>query len=43
MPPLKKGGAYCFAPVGMSVGLLHLVQLKIQEHIAPKASNLVGR
>ena len=54
MPPLEKGRAYCFAPVGRlvgrSVGLyvgmsvsLNLVQLITQERFAPEASNLVGR
>ena len=33
MPPFEKGGAYCFAPVGMYVGMsvaLNLVQLITQ-------------
>ena len=48
MPPFEKGGAYCFAPVGMSVGQyvgwspIHLVQLITQERFAPEALNLVG-
>ena len=54
MPPFEKGGAYCVAHVGPSVGLsigpsvgmsvsLNLVQLITQEGFAPEASNLVGR
>ena len=46
MPPFEKGGAYCFAHVGRSVGMsvsLNLVQLITQERFAPEASNLVGR
>ena len=50
MPPFEKGRAYCFAPVGRSVGLyvgmsvsLNLVQLITQDRFAPEASNLVGR
>ena len=45
-PPFEKGGAYCFAHVGRSVGMsvsLNLVQLISQERFAPEASNLVGR
>ena len=54
MPLFEKGGAYCFAHVGQSVGLyvgrsvgmsvaLNLVQLITQERFAPEALNLVGR
>ena len=46
MPPFEKGGAYCVAPVGRSVGMsvaLNFVQLITQEGFAPEASNLVGR
>ena len=46
MPPFEKGGAYCFAHVGLSVCMsvsLNLVQLITQERFAPQASNLVGR
>ena len=46
MPPFEKGGAYCFAHVGRSVGMsvaLNLVQLITQERFAQEASNLVGR
>ena len=46
MPPFEKGGAYCFAHVGGSVGMsvsLNLVQLITQECFAHEASNLVGR
>ena len=42
MPTFEKGGAYCFAHVGMSVSL-NLVQLITQECFAQEASNLVGR
>ena len=53
-PPFEKGGAYCFAHVGQSVGRLvglyvgmsvslNLVQLITQKGFAPQASNLVGR
>ena len=45
-PPFEKGGAYCVAPVGPSVGMsvsLNLVQLVTQEGFAQEASNLVGR
>ena len=48
--PFEKGGAYCFAHVGRSVGRsvcmsvsLNLVQLITLECFAPQASNLVGR
>ena len=48
--PFEKGGAYCVAHVGLSVGpsvgfsvSLNLVQLITQEGYAPEASNLVGR
>ena len=46
MPPLEKGGAYCFAHVGQYVGMsvsLNLVQLITQQHFAQEASNLVGK
>ena len=54
MPPFEKGGAYCVAPAGRSVGMsvcrsvgmsvaLNLVQLITQEGFALEASNLVGR
>ena len=44
--PFEKGGAYCVAHVGLSVGMsvsLNLVQLITQERFDPEASNLVGR
>ena len=46
MPPFEKGGAYCVAHVGPSVGMsvsLNLVQMITQERFAPEASNSVGR
>ena len=47
-PPLKEGGAYCFAHVCLSVRLsvglpLNLVWLITQEGFAPETSNLLGR
>ena len=44
--PFEKGGAYCVAHVGPSVGMsvsLNLLQLITQEGFAPEASNLVGK
>ena len=49
IPPFEKGGAYCVAHVGPSVGrsvcrsVLTFLQLITQEGFAPEASNLVGR
>ena len=45
MPPFEEGGAYCFAHVSRSVGMLvslNLVQLITQERFAPESANLVG-